>query len=229
MRFNSILILSLMLFIKCNGQYVPVVPTNERVSVNQRKIIFEGNSLFNLGPNTSSVQNGHYIPSTVYAGLTGRIFAYTSLAISARTQTQINTDVSTAIIPIVRPNDIIVLWEGTNDINLNALTAAQAYSNLTTYASTVRALGAKLVVCTVIARDQVGDPGDLMTRIDSYNALIRASSGTFDVICDLAADASFDTRADASSSDYTADKLHLATTGQAKVVALLITSINTLP
>lgn len=194
----------------------------------QRSIIFDGNSLFNNVTNLN-VAGGQYVPIRVYANLiSSNIIAWQCYAKGGRTQTQINADIPNNIAPQVKTRDIIVLWEGTNDLNVNGLSAADAYSNLVTYANTVRAYGVKLVICTVIARDGGSDPGDLMTRIDSYNSLVRANASSIcDAICDLAADPLFDTRADASNSTYyLADKVHQTTAGQEYVISLINISVN---
>lgn len=169
------------------------------------------------------MDGGHFIPVSVYDAVrSGRTLAYTSLALAGRTQTQINAALGTNISPRARYNDVVVLWEGTNDMYLNDLSGADAYANLVTYRNAVIALGAKLVVCTVIARDYVDDDPDLMDRIDAYNVLVRNNSGLFTAVCDLAANAAFDTRADASNTTYyNADKIHQAQGGQDLVITLL--------
>lgn len=188
----------------------------------QRQIFFEGNSLFARATG-GSVDNGHFIPVSIYDAVrSGRTLAYRSLAIAGRTQTQINSSLSTNILPHARYNDVIVLWEGTNDMYVNDLSGAAAYANLVTYRDAVVALGAKLVVCTVIARDYVDDDADLMDRIDAYNALVMANSSLFTAVCALHQDAAFNARADASNlTYYNADKIHQAQGGQDLVVTLL--------
>jgi hypothetical protein len=188
----------------------------------QRQIFFEGNSLFARATG-GAIDNGHFIPSSVYGGvISGRTLAYQSLAIAGRTQTQINAAIGTNITPYVRHNDVIVLWEGTNDMYVNDLSGAAAYANLITYRNAVVALGAKLVVATVIARDYVDDDVDLMDRIDAYNALVMANSSLFEAVCALHQDAAFNARADAANlTYYNADKIHQAQGGQDLVVTLL--------
>lgn len=197
-----------------------------------RQIIFEGNSLSNHGPFAEGLQlNGHYVPINTYAAILGATpLTFSSLAVSGRTQTQINAAVATALNPVIRKNDIVVIWEGTNDMAVNVLSGADAYANLVTYSTAVRALGAKLVIATVIARDYVTDRADLMTDIAAYNTLVRNNQAAIcDAMCDLGADPVFDTRADASNSTYyNSDKIHLSTGGQNKAVTLLSATITTI-
>lgn len=196
----------------------------------QKQVFFEGNSLFNnrAGVNASG---GYYCAIKTYQNSAAtKDIVFFSRAIGGQTQTQINANIATKITPFVRRGDVIVLWEGTNDLSVNALTGAQAYANLVTYANTVRALGAKLIICTVIARDFTTDAADLMDRIDDYNELVRANQSSIcDALCDLAADPLFDTRADASNTTYyLADKLHQTQVGQDYIAGLISTTLNTL-
>lgn len=195
-----------------------------------RNLIFEGNSLTDLGQDGGPVY-GQYVPLTVYANVrTGRVLNYRCYAISGRTQTQINASLPTNILPFIKAGDVIVNWEGTNDLFVNGLTAQAAYDNLVTYSQAVRAMGVKLMICTVIARDYVSDPADLMDRIDAYNVLVRTNAASIcEVVCDLGADAMFNTRADtANGTNYKADKVHLATAGQNNVITLMTASLNTI-
>lgn len=192
----------------------------------QRNIIFEGNSLFNRQTG-GATDGGQYIPVTVYNNVRATYpLAYQSRAISGRNQSQINAAITTNIAPFAKRNDVMVIWEGTNDLYTNGVTGQQAYDNLMTYVTTVRGYGAKVVVCTVIARDYALDPADLMDRIAAYNTLIRNNTSNFDAVCDLAADPVFDTRADASNTTYyNADKIHQAQGGQDQVVTLLTATL----
>jgi lysophospholipase L1-like esterase len=199
--------------------------------LDSRKIIFEGNSLSDLSA-TGFVYNENYVPGTVFnnvKALTDPDLVYYCFSKSGRTQTEINASISSLITPNVKANDIIFLWEGTNDMFVNGLSGAAAYANLITYRNTVVAMGAKLVVGTVAARDWATDDADLMDRIDDYNDLIRANSGLFHGVADIAASTLFDTKADASNTTYyLSDKLHLTQAGYDAVIAIItpvVTSI----
>jgi hypothetical protein len=178
----------------------------------------------------SLVTNGHYIPITVYNNVrVGRALRMTSYAVNSRTQTLINNDIGTNILPYIRPGDAIDLWEGTNDFFVNGLTSAQAYANFLTYARTVRSKGAKLMVCSIIARNWATDPPDMMTRIGEYNTLLRDNPSEYDILCDLALEPEFDQIGDtANGTYYLADELHQAVGGQNLVITRKTTSLNTL-
>lgn len=149
--------------------------------------------------------------------------------LSGQTQTTINSNFSTKVQPYGKYNDVVVLWEGTNDLNVNGLSGADAYANVVTYVGYAHAIGLKVLVCTVIARDGATDAADLMTRIGDYNVLMRANSAGADGVCDLGADAMFDARADCSNAtNYSADKIHIVQAGQTNVINLITTSLTTL-
>jgi hypothetical protein len=195
-----------------------------------RNVMFEGNSLSDFSSN-STLAHQFYVPINVFNGVTGTYhpLVFSCFAISGRTQTQINASITTNISPIAKRNDVIIDWEGTNDLYTNALSAADAYTNLLTYISTVKGYGAVVIVGTVLARDYVSDPADLMTRVDSYNSLVRSGASTYGyTVCDLAADPLFDTRADASNTTYyNADKIHQTTAGQDRVITLMTATLST--
>ena len=193
----------------------------------QQRLFIEGNSLMNWSVN-HGVINGRYVSQGIYNSVrVGRTLTVSDYATSSQNQTQINAAVGTRVTPYIIKGDIILLWEGTNDLYTNGLTAQAAYDNLVSYSNTVRAAGAKLVVATIAARDYSSDPGDLMTRIAAYNTLVRDDPSVYDALVDLAADTHFDERADASNATYyNADKLHLATAGQDLVITLLSAGIT---
>ena len=192
----------------------------------QRKLIFEGNSLSNYDA-TSTVEYQYYVPKTTYIGLLANNVAFQSFAIAARTTTQIVASEATNILPYVYRGDIIILWEGSNDLYVNSLTAAQAFANIKTY---IQALptGVKVIVGTVIARDYSLDPADLMnTRIPAFNTLVRDSAATYKyTVADFAANSIFDARADCSNATYyKADKIHLIQAGYDVIISIMNTAI----
>jgi hypothetical protein len=225
-------IIFILIAAKCIGQSGGIVTTSLSVA-KQRNIIFEGNSLSNFSSNASALF-GYYIPITCYNNSkTGYSLAFSCFAVSGETQTTINSLITTNITPRAKYGDIIIIWEGTNDLRTNSLSGAQGYANLITYVNTVKGYGCKVIVCTITARDLAGDDADLMTRIGDYNTLVRNNSSLFDAICDLGADSHFDARSDCSNTTYyNADKLHMTTAGQDVVIGLLspvITTVLALP
>ena len=197
----------------------------------QRKLVFQGNSLFNTGVNHTT--NGlRYTTLGIYDNIRAvKTFAYFDYSVAGADQVDINALISTQITGRLNQNDIVVIWEGTNDLaHDNALTGQAAYNNLVTFSTAVRDQGAKLVICTAIARDLAGDAADLMTRIGDYNTLIRNNQSSIcDALCDLGANANFDQRADcANTTYYDSDKLHLVQGGQDLTISLITTTIQSI-
>lgn len=214
-------ILIVILFISSNvfgqhyGNYKP------------RQLFFEGNSLMNYD-NNSTVLYGSYVPVSIYDSVKTSNLSYSSRAISSRTQTQINTSLNVNILPFLNKKDIIVIWEGTNDMAVNNLSGAAAFANLKTYINTVNTYSAKIIVCTVIARDYITDSANLMTRISSYNQLVKDSSILYNyTVADVGAITNLVLRSDCSNTTYYhADKIHLVTTGYNLVINLIKTTIR---
>lgn len=195
-----------------------------------RQLVFVGNSLMNHSVGPGVLLYGYYIPFGVYASINAtRHIAIATDAISGQTQTTINSNFPTSVMPNLCEGDIVVLWEITNDCGVNGATGQQAYDNIIAYRDMVVSCGCKLVVCTGIARDMAGDPADLLTRIFDCNTLIRNNSSEFYAVCDLAADAMFNQRADCSNgANYASDKVHLVQGGQDNVISLMSTTLSSL-
>lgn len=192
----------------------------------QTNIFFEGNSLSNQGSDGGPV-NGHYVTTIAYNTIIAskRGIAMHRNAISGQKQSQINSAFATRVAPYAKPGDWLFNWEGTNSLDLDGLSAAAAFAELVTLSGYCSSAGINLMIGTVIARDGAGDAADLMTRIDAYNVLVRNNAATYGYrVCDLAANAAFDSRADASSGNYGADKIHLVQAGQDIAAGIISTS-----
>lgn len=194
-----------------------------------KKLFFQGNSLLDTSLN-HTISNQKYVTYTLYNNIRSSYPGLTLVdySISGQDEDQINALIATQFRKgLVLAQDVIVIWEGTNDLAHNpAKSGATAFANLQTFVNAIALLTNKYIVCTSIARDLAADPVDLMTRIDDYNTLIRANySGTH--LCDLAANSHFDSRADASDTTYyDTDKLHLVQAGQDLIISLLTTAIT---
>lgn len=199
-----------------------------RASFPHRTIFFQGNSLMVNDANWVAAYE-FYVPRSVYTNLIASTSRLTCRihAVGGRRQTTINSDMATQITPYAKQGDIVVLWEGTNDLGQGGLSAADAWNNVVTFLTTLPA-GLKVVICTVIARDGSTDAADLMTRIGSYNTLVRNNAATYGyTVCDLGADAMFDARSDCSNAtNYASDKVHLMTAGNNRVITLMTSAVQ---
>lgn len=195
----------------------------------QSKIFFLGNSLMNSNTN-GAVSNGFYIPMTVYDNVTQipKIYALNCNCVPGQKTATIYANINTGAIAEARAGDVVVLWEITNDCVTEATTGQIAYNNIMDIVTVLKTQrGCKFVVCTGIARDGASDAADLLTKIQDCNALIRTNSANFDAVCDLGADAMFNTRSDcANTTNYQDDKIHLRLAGQNNVISLITASIT---
>lgn len=180
-----------------------------------RKLHFIGNSLFAMNQN-STASRAHYVPSQIYENVKNGIINFSSIAVSGRTQTEINSSLSTDTLPHIIKGDIVVMWEGTNDITTNNLTGAQAYANLVMACNQIRVTGAKLVLFTAISRGDTANTALTQTRISDYNALILANQSSIcDALYNPFADSRFNTVAATNDTTYyVTGKVHPTSTGQ---------------
>lgn len=204
---------------------------NNRALPYTRNLIFQGNSLLDAALNHTGSNNQKYVTHTLYNNNIKGTYSKVSLidySISGQDQVQINALMSTQFTSsIVRPQDVVVIWEGTNNLShYPSKSGATAFSELQTFINHVSQFTSKIIVCTTIARDLSGDPVDLMTRIDDYNVLIRANYSGNNLL-DLASNANFWPRSAASNTTYyDVDKLHLVSGGQTLLITLLTNAIT---
>jgi lysophospholipase L1-like esterase len=131
-------------------------------------------------------------------------------------------------------NNIAILWAGTNDLGLDADTAANVEAGIATWCAGRQAVGFQVLVCTLTA-NQSGfggiDKAVLNAERLELNALIRANWQSYaDGLIDLAGDpiiGSFE-RAELDRV-YWVDGLHLTNLGYAIVARLVTATIEALP
>lgn len=120
-----------------------------------------------------------------------------------------------------RSGEIVVGWEGTNDLFLGA-TPATSISRLTTYYSGRKAEGYRVVVMTVLPRSSVGVSGTFEADRQTINASLRANWPTYaDALVDVAADPRIGDQGDETDTTYYADLTHLNNTGYGVVASLV--------
>lgn len=167
----------------------------------QRQVYFVGNSIFDKdGTNSFGRQ---YLAQGAYSlALTNsKNCSYQCYAVSGRTGTQLLSDIPTKVAPYLRPKDVVVFTEITNDIAAG-LTPTQAYNNVISCRDLVRAKGAYFVIATAIARNGTGDPANITANIQAANDLIRNNPSAFDGIADMGAVTYFINTSDCSNTTY---------------------------
>lgn len=189
-------------------------------------LIFDGNSL-TVGqggsPYSSLITpflNTDYTYSLVNYGVGGQ----TTSAMLEDANTQVDTTSN-----ISREKNVVVCWEGINDIYFGA-TATQAYNNLVSYCTSRRAYGFKVVIVTLTPRQNTNTPSFQETRRLEVNSLIRSNWTTFaDALADVAADNRLGDYDDClNTTYYTADKVHMNNTGYTIVAQIVASAVNTL-
>ena len=188
------------------------------------KLFMNGNSLMASNAN-HTVGNARYISHTMYANLLALNYdlALFDYSLGSQTQSQINTKMYDQInANTCGANDIVVIWEITNELGINqTITAQQAYDAQKAYVDYVSQFTQKYIVCTCAARDFSTDLVTLMPKIDDVNTMTRAEYSGAN-LCDIAANTNFDTKAKASiSPPYDPDKLHLIQAGCDLIISLL--------
>jgi lysophospholipase L1-like esterase len=134
-----------------------------------------------------------------------------NIATSGNTVATMSTQIAAEVTPLyssANAKNIAVLWGGVND-NTDAATM---HGRISSWCSTVRALGYRVVVCTEIDCQEAAHTSWHTTEYQALNVLIRANYTAYaDGLADLGADARLQ---DATNTTYyNADKTHLTTAG----------------
>ena len=187
------------------------------------KLFMNGNSLMSSNAN-HTVANARYISHTMYANLLAlnydlALFDYSR---GSQTQSQINDVMASQInVNTCGANDIVLIWEITNELGINqTITAQQAFDVQKTYVDYVKQFTQKYIVCTCAARDFATDLITLMPKIDTVNTMVRAEYSGAN-LCDIAANINFDTKAKASISPPYKDGLHFLQQGSDVIISLM--------
>ena len=179
-----------------------------------KKLIFDGNSLFNLlgKASTPYVLNGFSVSSRVRSNniTGGKNAVIHDYSVQGKTTVQLTSDFPTKVQPYINKNDVLIFWELTNDL-ASGQTPAQCLTNLKAYCSLAKTYCKKVYILTCI-------PDDSGRYLDAdrltLNSLILADTSFCDGIIDICALPEFDALADASNTTYyQTDKLHLTLAG----------------
>lgn len=196
-----------------------------------KKILFLGNSLSNNGAGV--VYFTYRMPTNVYSSVVslGLGYSFNSYAFAGKQGAQLVSEWST----IVSQNDIgvgdvVIIWEGINDMGAGLKTGTQAYDNLVTLCSNARATGAKAVLLNVIPANLTGTYPNWEVDRTACNSLINTNQATIcDVFVDLTANAAFNSATDYNDTTYYhTDKIHLNNVGYDLVGSLVYTAITSI-
>lgn len=172
------------------------------------KLVFDGNSLFNLGGAPSSyILFGFSVSNRTRVDFIGNIKApvISDYSIQGKTIAQLITDFPTKIQPYVNKNDIIVFWELVNSLRTGS-TPAQALTDLKSYCALAKQYVSKVYVLTCAPDGKLGfSNSDRLT----LNALILSDPSFCDGVIDICQRPEFDNVSDAlNTTYYNVDSLH---------------------
>jgi lysophospholipase L1-like esterase len=190
-------------------------------------IVFDGCSLVD----DAGVAREDGMPAQVMALLPAGL-DMKNLGVGGQTTQMMAADASTQVDPLYsasRPADILVCWEGTNDLILGTappLDARQAYRHLAAYCRARQRAGFRVVICTVLPR---GRSAAFYKARNALNAELRAHWSTFaDALADVAADQSIGAAGAESDVTYYRDTVHLTAAGYAIVAGVVAHAVEPL-
>ena len=175
-------------------------------------MVFDGCSLvFDSGLPAADM-----MPEQTMALLPGGL-TLVNLGVPGQTTGMMAADAATQVDPLASPrreHDILVVWEGTNDLAYGTsapLDAADAYRHLAKYCEARRRAGFQVVVCTVLPRE--GSAPFDAARSD-LNERLRAGWPRFaDALADVAADPAIGPGGAELDTTYYRDTVHLTPAG----------------
>jgi lysophospholipase L1-like esterase len=189
------------------------------VSPAQLNIVADGNS-YVVG----------YPSYTSFPTLIGTSLGLTvvNFGVSGQTTPQMITDEGSQVLPTydATKTNILLVCEGGNDIYFNG-SATNAVANMKTYCNAARAAGFKVILTTVIHRNESTPFGDDATtynsKLDAFNAGVLADKSFYDYIIRPDTAAIFQTY---SNGGYHIDEVHPNQAGQQKFADLFVVGIN---
>lgn len=186
-------------------------------SIGHRRVVWEGDS---RTTGTGATNSAYHYPSQAVRKLTG-VWSASNVGTGGNTVATMITQISAEVAPLfsaTNSKNIAVLWGGVND-NTDATTM---HNRISSWCSTVRALGFKVVVCTEIDAQSAAHlaSGWHATNYPALNTLIRANWTSYaDAIADLGANANLQ---DATNVTYfNADLVHLTNAGYGVVAGVV--------
>ena len=190
-------------------------------------VVFDGCSLVD----DAGVMPEDGMPAQVMGLLPGGL-DMNNLGVGGQSTQMMAADAATEVDPLYdvgRPANILVCWEGTNDLvygSARPYDAWQAYRHLAAYCEARQRAGFRVVICTVLPR---GRSAAFYDARNALNAELRANWRSFaDALADVAANKTIG--ADGAETDvtYYRDTVHLTAAGYAIVAAVVADAVERL-
>jgi lysophospholipase L1-like esterase len=153
-----------------------------------------------------------------------------NLGVPGQTTGMMAADAADQVDPLAAPqreHDILVVWEGTNDLAYGTsppLNAAEAYRNLAEYCRARRRAGFQVVVCTVLPRE--GSAAFDAARSDLNERLRAGWPGFADALADVAADPTVGPDGAELDTAYYRDTVHLPPAGYGLVARRVADAVH---
>lgn len=203
-------------------------PSMGSSSPDASQVICDGNSMTvghpdDLGP-TSYPRQLHVLLGDKWLVWNLGVDSQDTGAMSADAGTQID-----GLCSKTRHLNVVVCWEGTNDICMDDTGGATAFERLSAYCTARQKVGFKVVMCTILPRSRDTTPADFETQRQVCNAAIRANWKTCaDGLADLAADHRIGDAGDEADTAYFMDGVHLTAAGNAIVAQIVKSEVEKL-
>lgn len=188
----------------------------EEPDLSRGLVVFDGCSLVD----DAGVARDAGMPAQVMALLPGGL-DMKNLGVGGQTTQMMAADAGTEVDPLYatsRRCNILVCWEGTNDLILGTAPpydARQAYRHLAAYCKARQRAGFRVVICTVLPR---GRSAAFYDARNALNAELRAHWRSFaDALADVAANMTIGADGAETDATYYRDTVHLTAAGYAIV------------
>jgi len=188
----------------------------EEPDLSRGLVVFDGCSLVD----DAGVARDAGMPAQVMALLPGGL-GMKNLGVGGQTTQMMAADAGAEVDPLYatsRRCNILVCWEGTNDLILGTAPpydTRQAYRHLAAYCKARQRAGFRVVICTVLPR---GRSAAFYDARNALNAELRAHWRSFaDALADVAANMTIGADGAETDATYYRDTVHLTAAGYAIV------------
>ncbi len=188
-------------------------------------VVFDGCSLVN----DAGVAPQDGMPAQVMALLPAGL-DMKNLGVGGQTTQMMAADAATQVDPLynpARPANVLVAWEGTNDLisgRSPPYDARQAYRHLAAYCRARQRAGFRVVICTVLPR---GMSTAFYVARNALNAELRAHWTSFaDALADVGADQTIGADGAETDATYYRDTVHLTPAGYAIVARVVAGAVR---
>ena len=199
----------------------------EEPDLSRGLVVFDGCSLVD----DAGVMPEDGMPAQVMALLPGGL-DMNNLGVGGQSTQMMAADAATEVDPLYdagRPANILVCWEGTNDLiygSARPYDARQAYRHLAAYCKARQRAGFRVVICTVLPR---GRSAAFYEARNALNAELRANWRSFaDALADVAANKTIGADGAETDTTYYRDTVHLTAAGYAIVAGVVADAVERL-